>query len=787
MKRSLPPTLRVRGAQRRQGSGLTLAQILPHLQRAQRQPDGSYMACCPVHDDRTPSLHLTEKEGVLLWHCHAGCSQEAVGEALRRLAGVDTAPATPTNAPRGCTVEQLAQAKLLDPALLRQWHVGDGRRAGVDAVYIRYLDEQGEVVSTQWRINLAGDRFRRDGSPTLYGLWRLGEYSGQNLWVVEGVSDCWTLWHANMPCVAFPSNTPTEAILRHFWDIATRFQNLYLLPDSDDAGQGLVQRLAETCPPDLAQRVKVVPLPPNVKDSADLWVSVGGDASAFKAQLAQCLQNAQPLSQFAHASIGGVQTVQSVQSVQTDGGTDDDFHFTPVPYSALETEIAEVLVPNLLHAGRITLLAGIPGVGKSIFALELADALESGGVLWGRVPVPQCKILWLDFDDSFARLKELMETHYGSRSRNIITLPPEQLLPLSYTTFPAYRELIQREGVGVVVVDTLLDWVEAVDANDEAEAREKMTMIRALARETGAALLLLHHPRKESETNLNPTTTAASGHIRWAGKADTVALLRFDSREGEDAVVLSVPKCRDGQKWKARFLRTGYRFIPCDEAHLPASEWRTVKEYLQQVGEATYAQLMDALKRAGFTLSERALQARVSRWKARGMVVVDRRGFPAVSYVKLPTVQLTPLAESPQITQFAQIAQFARGIETGVQTVQSDTDADLHAMLTAKTRPDDPFALEPHEVDLLYILWRGAQQRNFPRLELPAYDLLIPHGRAAWLTFLNDCAGTPAVPLALQRLTLSDAGATAPVPTPAPDGKPAGDSCAVQPQGLIAN
>lgn len=106
--------------------------------------------------------------------------------------------------------------------------------------------------------------------------------------------------------------------------------------------------------------------------------------------------------------------------------------------------------------------------------------------------------------------------------------------------------------------------------------------------------------------------------------------------------------------------------------------------------------------------------------------------------------------------------------------MQTDTDADLHAMLTAKTRPDDPFALEPHEVDLLYILWREAQQRNFPRLELPAYDLLIPQGRASWLEALRLMAGTPAVPLALQRLTLSDAGATAPAPTPAPDANGAG-------------
>ena len=42
-----------------------------------------FMCCCPAHRDRTPSLHVTEKNGQVLLHCHAGCSQEAVIGALR--------------------------------------------------------------------------------------------------------------------------------------------------------------------------------------------------------------------------------------------------------------------------------------------------------------------------------------------------------------------------------------------------------------------------------------------------------------------------------------------------------------------------------------------------------------------------------------------------------------------------------------------------------------------------------------------------------------------------------
>jgi putative DNA primase/helicase len=41
------------------------------------------MCRCPAHDDNNPSLHVDEKNGKLLVHCHAGCSQEAVMSAFR--------------------------------------------------------------------------------------------------------------------------------------------------------------------------------------------------------------------------------------------------------------------------------------------------------------------------------------------------------------------------------------------------------------------------------------------------------------------------------------------------------------------------------------------------------------------------------------------------------------------------------------------------------------------------------------------------------------------------------
>ena len=42
------------------------------------------MAPCPAHDDKNPSLAISDgDDGKVLFHCHAGCSQESVLTALK--------------------------------------------------------------------------------------------------------------------------------------------------------------------------------------------------------------------------------------------------------------------------------------------------------------------------------------------------------------------------------------------------------------------------------------------------------------------------------------------------------------------------------------------------------------------------------------------------------------------------------------------------------------------------------------------------------------------------------
>jgi hypothetical protein len=65
-----------------------------------RGRNGNYVACCPAHDDKSPSLTVKEQDGKILVHCFAGCSVENIVGAV----GMDLSelfpPAEPTYKPQ---------------------------------------------------------------------------------------------------------------------------------------------------------------------------------------------------------------------------------------------------------------------------------------------------------------------------------------------------------------------------------------------------------------------------------------------------------------------------------------------------------------------------------------------------------------------------------------------------------------------------------------------------------------------------------------------------------------
>lgn len=62
---------------------MPIDKLLPKLSKVKPGKAGAWTACCPAHDDKSPSLKITETaDGVVLLKCWAGCSFSEIVAAV---------------------------------------------------------------------------------------------------------------------------------------------------------------------------------------------------------------------------------------------------------------------------------------------------------------------------------------------------------------------------------------------------------------------------------------------------------------------------------------------------------------------------------------------------------------------------------------------------------------------------------------------------------------------------------------------------------------------------------
>lgn len=60
-----------------------LENFLSRLDKVKRVGQSAYIACCPAHADKNPSMTIREVEnGMILAHCFAGCSIDQIAGAV---------------------------------------------------------------------------------------------------------------------------------------------------------------------------------------------------------------------------------------------------------------------------------------------------------------------------------------------------------------------------------------------------------------------------------------------------------------------------------------------------------------------------------------------------------------------------------------------------------------------------------------------------------------------------------------------------------------------------------
>ncbi|MBO1073359.1 AAA family ATPase [Roseomonas marmotae] len=163
---------------------------------------------------------------------------------------------------------------------------------------------------------------------------------------------------------------------------------------------------------------------------------------------------------------------------------------------------AEYLVKGLIRPMDLILVVGEPGAGKSILVPLLAHRIATGERFFGK-RVRKGPVLYVAAEagqDMRERFHALRERHGAADDLHLWPYPMD-LLTEGSGDADMLREEARRLRAKLIIVDTLPAAFPGLEENEAVPMGRVRDTLRRLGRDTGAAVLAVHHPAKGGETS----------------------------------------------------------------------------------------------------------------------------------------------------------------------------------------------------------------------------------------------------------------------------------------------
>jgi hypothetical protein len=217
--------------------------------------------------------------------------------------------------------------------------------------------------------------------------------------------------------------------------------------------------------------------------------------------------------------------------------------------SDVRAEYVEWLWYARIPLGKVTLLDGDPGVGKSTLALELAARVTTGQAMPGdgEADRPPAGVVILSAEDGLADTIRPRLDAAGADVARVVALDkvktadePEGRLPTLPEDVPELRRAIERVSADLVIVDPLMAFLGTeTNSYRDQDVRHALHPLVKAAEETGAAILVIRHLNKS--TGANPLYRGG-GSIAFIGGARS-GLLAAKDPDDDASRVLASTKC----------------------------------------------------------------------------------------------------------------------------------------------------------------------------------------------------------------------------------------------------
>jgi hypothetical protein len=249
---------------------MPLERVLARLKNV-KTSGSDFLALCPAHDDKTPSLSIAEGgDGRVLLHCHAGCSTEAVIEAC------------------GLDYTDLFEQKPESAG-------GLPKKRRIVATY-HYYDSDGTLT---FRVVRYDPKDFRQQHPDGYGDWKWGRggadpilyrlpevlearREGRRIFVVEGEKDVESLEALGLVATCSPGGASRDEQRPKWRDdlhgSVLAGAHVVVIPDNDEPGRAHAAAVVRSLV-GVASEVRLVDLP-RIGEKGDVsdWVAGGGTA-----------------------------------------------------------------------------------------------------------------------------------------------------------------------------------------------------------------------------------------------------------------------------------------------------------------------------------------------------------------------------------------------------------------------------------------------------------------------------------------------------------------------------
>jgi hypothetical protein len=168
------------------------------------------------------------------------------------------------------------------------------------------------------------------------------------------------------------------------------------------------------------------------------------------------------------------------------------------------------LWPDRIPAGKITVLDGDPGLGKSTLLCELAARISRGDPLPGgdaEPAAPRGVLLFSAEDDVHDTIRPRIDAAGGDPERIVyfVAVPDgtETGRPFALPRdLPILDALVEKVNAALVIFDPLVAFLPAgVSASIDQHVRHALGALKASAERTGAAIVLVRHLNKSPSAN----------------------------------------------------------------------------------------------------------------------------------------------------------------------------------------------------------------------------------------------------------------------------------------------